>query len=89
MKPNLTKINSIAKNYKLKVIEDAAQSFGSGSLKLNSGNISDIVCTSFYPTKNLGCFGDGGAIFTNNKAIADKCLLIRVHGEKKDIKLNY
>ena len=44
---------------------------------------SNIGCTSFYPTKNLGCFGDGGAIFTNNKAIAKKCVLIRAHGEKK------
>ena len=81
--PDFKKINSISKKYNLKVIEDGAQSFGSGSKKNKSGNLSDIGCTSFYPTKNLGCFGDGGAIFTNNKEIAKKCILIRAHGENK------
>ena len=47
-----------------------------GSKKYKSGNLSDIACTSFYPTKNLGCFGDGGAIFTNSKSIAKKCFLL-------------
>ena len=81
--PDFKKINSISKKYNLKVIEDGAQSFGSGSKKQKSGNLSDIACTSFYPTKNLGCFGDGGAIFTNSKSIAKKCFLIRAHGENK------
>jgi len=81
--PNLKKINAISKKYNLKVIEDGAQSFGSGFIKNKKKNFSNIYCTSFYPTKNLGCYGDGGAIFTNNKGIAKKCILIRAHGEEK------
>jgi dTDP-4-amino-4,6-dideoxygalactose transaminase len=59
-------IDKIAKKYSLKVIEDAAQSFG-GSIKGNKvGNFGDVAATSFYPAKPLGCYGDGGAIFTND-----------------------
>ena len=77
------KINRIAKKYKLSVIEDAAQSFGARDKKYHSGNLSLIGCFSFYPTKSLGCYGDGGAISTNNKNIFKKLLSIRVHGQNK------
>ena len=82
----ILKINSISKSTLR--LWDGAQSFGSGSKK-NKWKFIDIGCTSFYPTKNLGCFGDGGAIFTNNKEIAKKCVLIRAHGETKDITVKY
>ena len=79
--PNFKKIKSFAKN--VFVIEDAAQSFGSSYNGNFSCNLADIGCTSFYPTKNLSCFGDGGAIFTNSIKLAKKINLIRNHGEKK------
>ncbi len=68
---------------KIILIEDAAQNFGSKIGKFNACNIADITCTSFFPTKNLGCYGDGGAIFTNNKNINDKLIRLRNHGQKK------
>ena len=77
-------IDKIAKKYNLKVIEDAAQSFG-GSIKGNKvGTFGDIAATSFYPAKPLGCYGDGGAIFTNDDDLAEDCKAIRIHGTKKD-----
>jgi len=77
-------IDKIAKKYSLKVIEDAAQSFG-GSIKGYSvGNFGDVAATSFYPAKPLGCYGDGGAIFTNDSNLAENCKAIRIHGTKKD-----
>lgn len=85
--PNLKQINSLAKKYGIPVIEDAAQSFGSEHHNLKSCNITKISCTSFFPTKSLGCYGDGGAIFTNSKLLAKKCQIIRSHGQKK--KYNY
>lgn len=84
---NISEINKIAKKFKIPVIEDAAQSFGSKHFKKRSCNLSSIACTSFFPTKSLGCYGDGGALFTNNKNIADRCKVIRSHGQKK--KYNY
>ena len=79
--PNFKKIKTFAKD--VFVIEDAAQSFGSSYNGNFSCNLADIGCTSFYPTKNLSCFGDGGAIFTNSIKLAKKINLIRNHGEKK------
>lgn len=79
--PNIREIKKFSKN--IKIIEDAAQSFGSIYNKNYSCNLTDIGCTSFYPTKNLGGYGDGGAIFTNSKKLANKMFLIRNHGEKK------
>jgi len=77
-------INNIAKKYDLKVIEDGAQSFG-GSIGDNKvGTFGDIATTSFYPSKPLGCYGDGGAIFTNNDSLADQCKAIRIHGTSSD-----
>ncbi len=80
---NFNKINNIAKKYKIPVIEDGAQSFGAEYNNIKSGNLSDIGVTSFFPTKPLGCYGDGGAIFTNNKGYADALKEIRVHGQTK------
>jgi len=77
-------IDDIAKKYNLKVIEDAAQSFGASIGKKKVGTFGDVAATSFYPAKPLGCYGDGGAIFTNNDSLADQCKAIRVHGTSSD-----
>lgn len=78
---DMDEINSIASKYNLVVIEDAAQSFGSVYKGKKSCNLSTIGCTSFFPSKPLGCYGDGGAIFTDDNQIADACRKIRVHGQ--------
>lgn len=77
-------INKIAKKYNLKVIEDAAQSFGGAIRKNKVGSFGDIAATSFYPAKPLGCYGDGGAILTNDDNLAEECKAIRIHGTKSD-----
>ena len=75
-------INAIAaKHGNLPVIEDAAQSFGTTYKGRQSCNLSTIGCTSFFPSKPLGCYGDGGAIFTNDDALAQAMREIRVHGQ--------
>jgi UDP-2-acetamido-2-deoxy-ribo-hexuluronate aminotransferase len=77
-------INAIAaKHGKLPVIEDAAQSFGATYKGRQSCNLSTIGCTSFFPSKPLGCYGDGGAIFTNDEALAQAMREIRVHGQSQ------
>ena len=77
-------INAIAaKHGKLPVVEDAAQSFGATYKGRQSCNLSTIGCTSFFPSKPLGCYGDGGAIFTNNDALAQAMREIRVHGQSQ------
>lgn len=82
--PDMDAINAIAKKYgNLPVIEDAAQSFGSTYKGLNSCNVSTIGCTSFFPSKPLGCYGDGGAIFTNNDSLAQAMREIRIHGQSQ------
>lgn len=73
-------ICTIAKKHKLYVIEDAAQSFGAIYKEKRSCNLADIGCTSFFPAKPLGCYGDGGAIFTNDDRLAEIMTSIRVHG---------
>lgn len=77
------KINKIAKNNNLFLVEDAAQSFGSKYKKKLSGTLGDISCFSFYPTKSLSCYGDGGAITTNNKQIYKILKSIRIHGRSE------
>jgi UDP-2-acetamido-2-deoxy-ribo-hexuluronate aminotransferase len=74
-------INAIAARHRLVVIEDAAQSFGATYRGRRSCNVSHIGCTSFFPSKPLGCYGDGGALFTNDDAIATASREIRVHGQ--------
>lgn len=77
-------INSIAAEHgNLPVIEDAAQSFGATYKGRQSCNLSTIGCTSFFPSKPLGCYGDGGAIFTNDDALAQVMREIRVHGQSQ------
>jgi UDP-2-acetamido-2-deoxy-ribo-hexuluronate aminotransferase len=76
-------IQAIADKYNLKVIIDGAQSFGSTYNKKTDSNLGDISTTSFFPSKPLGCYGDGGAVFTNNKEYANKIKLLRVHGQNK------
>jgi UDP-2-acetamido-2-deoxy-ribo-hexuluronate aminotransferase len=80
---DMDQINKIAKKYKIPVVEDAAQSFGAEYKARKSCNLSDIGCTSFFPSKPLGCYGDGGAIFTNDEKLANACKEIRVHGQSK------
>ena len=77
-------IDKIAKKYNLKVVEDAAQSFGGSIRDKKVGTFGDIAATSFYPAKPLGCYGDGGAIFTNDDSLAEECKAIRIHGTKTD-----
>ena len=76
-------INEIAKKYNLPVIEDAAQSFGATYNGKKSCNLSTIGSTSFFPSKPLGCYGDGGALFTNDDGLAEKFRWIRVHGQER------
>jgi UDP-2-acetamido-2-deoxy-ribo-hexuluronate aminotransferase len=80
---DMDEINTIAEKYGLVVIEDAAQSFGATYKGKRSCNLSTIGCTSFFPSKPLGCYGDGGAIFTSDDALAQSIREIRVHGQSK------
>jgi UDP-2-acetamido-2-deoxy-ribo-hexuluronate aminotransferase len=64
----------------LPILEDAAQSFGATRQRCRSGNATTIAATSFFPTKPLACLGDGGAIFTNDNTLADRCRALRSHG---------
>ena len=77
---NFEKINQLASKYNIAVVEDGAQSFGSTQKGKNSGNASTIGATSFFPTKPLGCYGDGGAVFTNDDELAHIMKAMRVHG---------
>jgi UDP-2-acetamido-2-deoxy-ribo-hexuluronate aminotransferase len=96
---DMESINTIAKKYNLYVVEDNAQAIGADFLKYEgvtqsltsagsvnaqkTGTLGDIGCTSFFPSKNLGCFGDGGALFTNNDELAENIRMIANHGQKK------
>jgi dTDP-4-amino-4,6-dideoxygalactose transaminase len=85
---NMEEIMVIANEHNLFVIEDNAQAIGgdytfrNGTTK-KTGTIGTIGCTSFFPSKNLGCYGDGGAMFTNDDALAEKLKMIANHGQKK------
>jgi UDP-2-acetamido-2-deoxy-ribo-hexuluronate aminotransferase len=76
-------INSIADKHGIPVIEDAAQSFGAQYKGRKSCNLSTIACTSFFPTKPLGCYGDGGAIFTSDEKLARVIRQIARHGQER------
>lgn len=76
-------INAIAQKYNIPVIEDAAQSFGATYKGRKSCNLSTIACTSFFPSKPLGCYGDGGAIFTNDEELAKVIRQIARHGQDR------
>lgn len=77
------RINEIADKYNIPVIEDAAQSFGATYKGKKSCNLSTIACTSFFPSKPLGCYGDGGAIFTNDEELATVMRQISRHGQDR------
>ena len=85
---DMEEIMKIAEEYHLYVVEDNAQAIGAdvkfadGSLH-KTGTIGHIGCTSFFPSKNLGCYGDGGAIMTNNNLLADRIRMIANHGQSK------
>jgi len=78
---DMQRINQIAKQYGLPVIEDAAQSFGATYHGVYSGALSTIGCTSFFPSKPLGGYGDSGACFTDDDLLAQKLIEIRLHGQ--------
>jgi len=77
---DMDEINTIAKVHKLKVIEDCAQVIGGLYKGQAAGTLSDAGCFSFYPTKNLGAFGDGGAVTSNNESLIEKISVLRTHG---------
>ncbi|MFZ1367398.1 DegT/DnrJ/EryC1/StrS family aminotransferase, partial [Sphingorhabdus sp.] len=77
-------INTIAAANGLFVIEDAAQSFGASANNARAGSLAEIGCTSFFPAKPLGCYGDGGAIFVNDSELDTILRSIRVHGQGED-----
>lgn len=76
-------INEIAAKHAIPVIEDAAQSFGATYKGRKSGNLTTIACTSFFPSKPLGCYGDGGAIFTNDEELAKVIRQVARHGQDR------
>jgi dTDP-4-amino-4,6-dideoxygalactose transaminase len=85
---NMEEIMAIAAEFNLFVIEDNAQAIGADYLfkdgrKVKAGSIGTISCTSFFPSKNLGCYGDGGAMCTNDDTLAEKLKMIANHGQKK------
>ena len=77
---NMDKINEIAKKYNLYVIEDACQAIGAKYRDKMVGGLGDVACFSFFPTKNLGTYGDGGLITTNSDEIASICRALKAHG---------
>lgn len=81
---NYLEIQKIADKYNLKLVEDAAQGFGGEIDGKRAGSFGDIATTSFFPAKPLGCYGDGGAVFTNNDEYAELLKSYRVHGKGKD-----
>ena len=81
--PNFTRINQIADKHGVAVIDDGAQSFGATQNGRQSCGVSTIGSTSFFPAKPLGCYGDGGALFTNDDQLAEDMRAIRTHGGKQ------
>jgi dTDP-4-amino-4,6-dideoxygalactose transaminase len=79
----MAEITAIAKKYDLKVIEDCAQAHGATLGKQKIGTFGDMAAFSFYPTKNLGAFGDGGAVLTADSALAERTKLLREYGWKQ------
>src|SRR5688572_27179513 len=78
---DMDEINAVAARHRLPVLEDAAQSFGARYKGAQSCNLSTIGCTSFFPSKPLGCYGDGGAVFTNSDELAHVIRQIARHGQ--------
>jgi len=80
---DMTRLNDIAHRHGLPVIEDAAQSFGATQLGRRSAGLSTLGCTSFFPAKPLGCYGEGGALFTDDGILAGRAREIRNHGQDR------
>ena len=78
----MNRLMAIAKSHRLKVIEDCAQAIGARFRGRRVGSFGDAGCLSFYPTKNLGGYGDGGMVVTNNRALAEQIRLLRTHGSR-------
>ncbi len=81
--PDLDRINAIAERHGIPVVEDAAQSFGGSYKGRKSCNLTTIACTSFFPSKPLGCYGDGGAVFTSDPDLAKVIRTIARHGQDR------
>ncbi|MSS44459.1 DegT/DnrJ/EryC1/StrS family aminotransferase, partial [Anaerosalibacter bizertensis] len=86
---DMDEINEIARKYNLKVIEDACQAVGANYKGKKTGTLGDIACFSFFPTKNLGCAGDGGMIVTNDDKLATICRGLKAHGSGENGKKAY
>ena len=80
---NYEKVNKIAEMYNINIISDAAQSFGAEFKNKKVGSLTELTTTSFFPAKPLGCYGDGGAVFTNSSKIKEKLESLRAHGKGK------
>jgi len=80
---DMNPILEIAHKHGLKVVEDNAQGYGAEYLGKKTGSLGDIGCLSFFPTKNLGAYGDGGMVVTNDAALAEHMRMLRAHGWKK------
>lgn len=80
---DMAPILDIAKQHSLEVIEDCAQAFGAEYSGKQVGSLGDAGCFSFFPTKNLGCFGDGGMVTTNDEKVAEEIKVLRGHGSRK------
>ena len=77
-------IGAVAKGHGIWVLDDAAQSYGASYKGRKLGTVADITATSFYPSKPLGCYGDGGAVFTDDDEVTQRLTQVRVHGQGKD-----
>jgi dTDP-4-amino-4,6-dideoxygalactose transaminase len=86
---DMEKIMDIAQKHNIKVIEDCAQSFGAQFKGMPTGSIGDAGCFSFYPSKNLGAYGDGGMMITNNQEMYEKIRMLRNHGSKASYKHDF
>ena len=85
---NMDELKKITKKYNLYLIEDAAQAHGAKYINQKIGSFGDLSCFSFYPTKNLGSYGEGGAVLTNNESLFNKLISIRNHGSSEQYKHN-
>jgi UDP-2-acetamido-2-deoxy-ribo-hexuluronate aminotransferase len=82
-------LSEIAKRYEIPVIEDAAQSFGASLKGRRSCSLSTLACTSFFPSKPLGCYGDAGACFTSDRILAERIRVLRVHGQTEQYRYKH